>query len=410
MGMFASVWSGEGGQSVGLPASGKRIFNQGNVRRRRASQAFPVQGMGFAIEDINVGRYDPQGFMVIEGQRQNQVINPRFEGGTANAAPSNHAYSGRSGVGVSGFGYRMVQDLPVLDISLGGTATADGWITSVFTPPVAVAPGDWVTTSFAVSVNEGEQLTSSGTLYHEQRDASQASLATSSRGFTPTPGAPFGSDVCSFTTQITNASAAFLYQYWRYRYPNGATINAKFSIFSPQVEKAGSQTSLILPPVGTQAVSTRAEDRVFTDFTGQKALAIRCKIPDLPKAGESQQILFQLDNGTDGNRFVCWIEPGGLVNCLVVNPSWTSIGMGLLAADEVLDLLVRFTDTGLTIHRAGVPVGSFEGAFPSPLTTARFGNRADWGQGGNMRLGKVDIYSALALFDVPQALDALKRN
>jgi hypothetical protein len=94
-------------------------------------------------------------------------------------------------------------------------------------------------------------------------------------------------------------------------------VDLSLDLFWPQLEQASFASTPILPPVGAPAASTRGADiasTLISDFgltgNGVGTILMRATLPQSAPTGVNQ-MLFQVDDGSDSNRYVVRNAGGG---------------------------------------------------------------------------------------------------
>lgn len=319
-----------------------------------------------------------------EGQRTNLAGNPRAEGATAGvlgsggALPSGWSVTVLSGLSVEVLGSVSVQGLPGLRVRFFGTpsATTRGFL--VFQALSAPANIPHAVSIFAQAVGTVTGITSAGTRVGvigaggsvDGGDFFATIGAFARRGVIATPG-----------SGATGANVSFTFGY-----ASGVAVDATFDICAAQVEQGAFASTPVLPPVGTPGTSTRGTDLVSTALTSlgigtQGACTIlgSFMLPQAAPAG-ADQMLLQVDGGSDANRFRLRNAAGG-----------SGISAGQVTGGSGSDATGLGSITPGTPFRAGITIDgagriaaclnggtvhAVTGGPTSGLTTLRLGNNA----------------------------------
>jgi len=209
--------------------------------------------------------------LLIEGQRTNSVTNPRAEGavaGTPGTLPTGwNTYFNPTGVSRTIVGVGTQNGYSYVDIRFAGTASSTGELTVYLTNSVAASlASSWAQSAY-VSIVGGSvsnlafvslrtfQL-NSGAYVREVATNIIGSLSSTLTRFSIITSS-FGSGA----NQIQPVLSLFASV-------GGAVIDITLRIAGPQLEQGSTVTSIILPPVGAPAASTRAAESLITTSIG----------------------------------------------------------------------------------------------------------------------------------------------
>lgn len=198
----------------------------------------------------------------------NYVPNPRAEGGTTGSPGSSPTgwtlANPGSGLTRTIVGFGTENGIPYVDTRLSGTAsgaiTAQNFFVSTTAIPASVGQ-TWVGSAF-VKLQAGS-LTGVSNVQIRISEVGGSSSPNTSQTFTPTA-ASLASQrrqvartlSVSDTTNIRIAIAVTI--------PNGATVDFTLRLGAPQAEQRSSASSIILPPSGSPATSSRDDERLYT--------------------------------------------------------------------------------------------------------------------------------------------------
>jgi hypothetical protein len=166
----------------------------------------------------------------------------------------------------------------------------------------------------------------------------------------------------------------------------GATLECTMWLAEPQIEQAPFASTPILPPVGTPGASTRGADLItaaLSDLgiadTGASVWIGEAMIPQAAPAG-ADQIIWQMDDGTDNNRIALVNPTGGLTLVLrrtTGGVTVSSASLGTVTAGTAFKLGLSVDGAGRAVARldAGT-MQAVTGCVTSGLTTARGGDNA----------------------------------
>jgi hypothetical protein len=229
----------------------------GGIQLELSTEAHPWVPTGAAA--ATQAPFAPKGLMS-EPQRTNSIRNPRAEGavvGTPGTLPTNWVQATATGITPSVIGFGSENGIPYIDLQISGTSTGGANNIQAEANIIAATPSQTWTSSVSLRLVAGsftnvQQIR----LIGGDNIVSQTSTAISF----PTS-APLAAQRYSFAW-TTNAGAVTTLVY-----PCGLNIisfagavNFTLRIGAPQLELGGFPTSIILPGVGTPAVTTRAAE------------------------------------------------------------------------------------------------------------------------------------------------------
>lgn len=289
----------------------------------RASSGFSFDATGTLQQALaNTARFDwnpatlaPLG-LLMEGQRTNSLRNPRAEGavtgviGSGAVAPTYWSLNvGVNGVTTSIVGTGTESGLPYIDVAFSGTnsgatfypgglfeiagalsaAASQGqtWTASVFARVVAgTLPASLYLTHYTVN--------SSGSIIGGGNDAGHSATT-----------AGLAAQRFTYTRAVSEVGTAGVIAGWFALVPAGATTNFTIRIGVPQLERGVFASSPILPPVGTPATATRADDNAFiadvSSMVTPAAGAFAADFDGILTDGTVNNGVIELDNGSSAN-------------------------------------------------------------------------------------------------------------
>lgn len=203
-----------------------------------------------------------------EAAGTNHVANPRAAGGVAGTpgtTPTSWTISGAtSGLTRSIVGLGTENGIPYIDVRWAGTASAtvNANIQLVSASAVAAAVGQTWTGSSYVKLAGG---TLTGVVFARIAvfDRGGSSEPSTVLVYTPTT-ADLAAQRKTVSRTLTVANTAYVQILHQFQFLNGGVIDVTFRIGGPQLERASAATSLILPEVGTPAVTSRDMERLYT--------------------------------------------------------------------------------------------------------------------------------------------------
>ncbi|WP_424133846.1 hypothetical protein [Roseomonas chloroacetimidivorans] len=247
--------------------------------------------------------------LLIEGQRTNYIRNPRFDGATAPTTGPTYTtgfVGNASGVARTIVGTGTAFGRPYIDVAFTGTSSVNQLHTVNFeNAGVAAAEGQVWTLSGAVMLISGS-FAGYNTCNLNVRPRDASNVDTNGTGYYSAPITPETATpvLATVTSGALPATTASIQTVLRMNTLAGQVCNEVFRIFAPQLELAPFASSLILPPVGTPALTTRANDLatyLLTAAHRQRGTLVGTFM--LPQAaGADIQCLLSLDPNNSGNR------------------------------------------------------------------------------------------------------------
>lgn len=221
--------------------------------------------------------------------RTNEIRNPRCEGavvgvvGSGGSLPT-HWTSFGAGLTIEVTGTDTEDGLPFVDVRLYGTPTSttgaliglDGG-----NHASAAAGQAWTGSLFARLVGGDLSGVSMVQIEMSERDAGGGAVQTH-RGTITVTGLPRLSVARhSYTATLAGATTAAVRALLRVSVTQGVPVDLTLRIAGPQLERGAYPTSLILPPVGAPAASTRAAETMYLDLPAlnpPRAMAIYMRV------------------------------------------------------------------------------------------------------------------------------------
>lgn len=344
----------------------------------RASKATELDAYGavgeVAIDGLRQGYAldrTPAGWL-IEGGATNVNTNPRGEFAAAPSFPQATLPNGwiastPGGVTASVVGAGVAANgVPYVDIRYQGTPLDTGARTLTPQGNVAATIGEvWAVSAYIALVG--------GSLANVAPFTFRVTNETG--GTTLTPDANF-----TRYTNVRTLTAAVAASLLRWNYLDTVTpVDFTLRVGGWQTEKNFVASSLILPPIGTQAATGRAIDLLsitgsnFAAVFGAGAPAgfviIECTLAAL--AGATDQTLFQVWDGANVNRYIVRNNSGGASLSAFITPAHSSggtVGMGTITAGAPFRLGIAWGPNGARfVSPAGV-LTSRTGAGPNYST------------------------------------------
>lgn len=206
--------------------------------------------------------YQTVGLLMEPDSTVNEIRNPRGEGavaGTPGTAPTNWTVQ-MGGVTTSIVGSGTTDGWPYVDVRFNGTPTGNGFIFFEGASQIAAANGQTWTVSGNVSLAAGSLTNISSTSFGAWFYSSTPAFLGGSTVTTDTPNTSNNRFFNAFT--VDQASAAYIRPYFFIDWAGAGAIDVTFRVYGPQCEQKAQPTSLIMPPSGTPAATTRAADTI----------------------------------------------------------------------------------------------------------------------------------------------------
>ena len=196
--------------------------------------------------------------LLIEEQRTNSIRNPRCEGaaaGSPGTPPTNWTIDAAAGVSpvIIGTGYEA--GIPYIDIQYSGTPSASGANNIYAENAISAAASSGWTHAVCLRLLAGSWANVALTVGMLDNNSTQYNSAT----VTPTA-AGLASQRYVWTATL-GASSSTVRPRLRIGMTSGLAVNFTVRIGAPQLELGVAATSVILPPAGSPAATTRAADK-----------------------------------------------------------------------------------------------------------------------------------------------------
>jgi hypothetical protein len=255
-----------GGGTAPLLLVGDGALGAATYARASVAQGFDAAGMLFAAAS-GVPRFvGPDAQLLIEREAQNLLANPRFEGGTpgvigsGGVLPSDSLFTANAALTREILGFGTEDGIPYVDLRLAGTQTNTS--AAVFS---LGSGSSWACTTgqvFALSVCTrlvGGSLSGISTfrIRVQERNGGSNLSVYNKLNFTPTTDA-LRTQRRTVSHTIADATANNALLQIAVAPQANTAIDVTYRIGLPQVEPGSVVTSPILPPTGTQGVSSRA--------------------------------------------------------------------------------------------------------------------------------------------------------
>ena len=279
----------------------------------RATSASFIQSTNGARVTVggNSPRVDDGLGLLIEGQRTNEIRNPRAEGTTAGLLGTHWSLFIRTSTGVTAnvLGLFSANGIQGAEISLSGTPVGNGTLEIYFetaTGTAAITGQTWTESVF----QQGIGLTGLGA--HRlvlSENTSGGAFVTSKVTSIPSASAIL-SRVSGTMTLTGGATVGAVRAYWDAALTNGVPVSGILRLALPQMEQAPFASSPILPPVGTVAAATRFADTLSAPLSslgiGSNGACTVVGTFVLPQTVVStlNQFLFQIIADADNRFFV----------------------------------------------------------------------------------------------------------
>lgn len=252
--------------------------------------------------------------LLCEESRTNSVRNPRAEGavaGTPGTLPTYWGQSEGTGITASVIGTGTENGIPYIDVQFAGTATAgnnnifyettnpsaspsQAWTNSVY---LRLVGGDWTNIS-SIALFGGDNIAGQQTNWSGAQLPTSAALSTQRYVFTYTTDAGAVTNVADMGFQVN---------------PNAGAINVILRVGAPQFEQGPFPTSVILPPAGSPAPTTRNQDNANVALSGwwnPQDSTLLCEAMTVNTVADAGfKLHWRLDDGTGNNTIALIHQP-----------------------------------------------------------------------------------------------------
>jgi hypothetical protein len=354
--------------------------------------------------------------LLIETQRTNSIRNPRFEGASVGTPgdPGTNLILSQPGSGVSAaiVATGTEAGMAYIDVQVSGTASAaistDNFLLQLEgTQQIVAAMSQTWSGSFYARIVAGA-LAGTLSLDLAERTSTGASATINKATVTPTGTL----SRLTRTVALSNASTAYVMPVLRWGCNSGTVVDFTLRLMGPQCEQGTTVSSLILPPVGSPAASTRGQDFVTANFaslfpSGAGTLLMACSLVDASVS--ANQTLAQVEQDAN-NRFLIRSNSSGAFQALRVTGGASSSATGASISDATL------FRCGMAFDGAGRVAASLNGAAAiavtggptSGLTTLRLGYSDSGALVQSGEFGSARAYSyAMSDADLAAAVAAL---
>jgi hypothetical protein len=377
----------------------------------RASPATYINAAGDLVEvGADVPRYNYtdgvlDGLLIERISTTNGIRNPRMEGavvgvvGAGGALPTNMSISG-AGFSVEVFGVVTVKGIPMLDVGFTGT----GATTGTFNFEVASGCPMVGSTAYTASVHAamiGGSLTNV-TFFHVRVRVDAATAANGAgTDFKTTIGAVPTRYSAGYTTAADATAGRGVQLIWN----TSGNAFTRLLLGAPQFEQ-GSLSSVVLPPVGVPAATTRAADLVNLDPTlidlDKSSLVMRFRIDrgGLNVAAPITERLFVITDGASNNNmlfaetFTAGVFPRVSSRRAAAT---TIIQASAVGSGAFQTVAVAWGDNESVAAWAGAVPTVVASSPIGPATAFRIGATPPNSNPGNLVLAFIDIYKGLKL-------------
>jgi hypothetical protein len=362
-----------------------RLIGPGYATRlafARSSAATLEDGSGLLqTASSNVLRFSGSaGRALLEGQRTNSIRNPRCEGaaagvvGSGGALPTNWRVDGSMPT-ITVVGTGVEDGIPCVDLSFTSAGAGTPWALGFGSAgEAAAATGQTWASSFYCRLIAG----SLAGIALQKNFLVNGSAQQISQDFAPSGAALAGQRQMLVGTLSTAGATAVVH---RIRATSSAAYNMTLRIGAPQLEKGGSISSLLLPPVAAPAAASRAADLLsatatafFPSLGGTVLLGGLLAQP--APGGGADQLVLQIDDGTAANALLLRNAAGTasfLAGRVLAGAVANTAASGGFTPGLAFALGFAFDGSGLSMLLRGDSEKTIATAMPSGLTTLRVG-------------------------------------
>ncbi|WP_159999317.1 hypothetical protein [Roseomonas sp. 18066] len=387
------------------------------VTRAGAALAQDVAGIWQPAAANTPRFHGPARRLLVEEARSNALRNPRAEGavtGTPGTLPTSWATFNSSGLTLAIVGTGVEDNIPYVDWRLSGTATAAGQVQVKFeaaTQVVAAQSETW-TGSFFAKIAAGALPAGVVQALLIEYTAAAGYLSEGGADIRAVTTAALRGQRWSHTRTLASATTGRLLLLFRTNIANAEVVDLTLRLGLPQLEKASSASSPILPVAGTPAVSSRAADALTWSpaggFGAEGTLVVQALLP--AAAGATPAGLLQLDAGSDANRLVLRNAAGGsAIQALAIGAGATlaTLAGGSMIAGTAFRAALAWSGGELALCLNGGTVQAAAITLPGGLVQLLAGHaNAALTQAANGQLALLDYRPARLPNAMLQALSA----
>lgn len=343
----------------------------------------------------------PRNWLLFEGQRTNDIRNPRGEGG---ATPTFwQLFTFPSGITASFVGSGTEDGMAYVDMRIvgtpGSTSNSAGWSPEA-TNGIAAAAGQTRTSSVFCRLAGGSLANLGVSWGFQDRDAANAGLAQWLTTITPTS-APLATQRHS-RTATTGANTAFAWPVMRFSFTAGLAVDCTLRHSWPQMELGAFASTPILPPLGSPGAATRSRDSLVIPTTGllpafEGSIIFEALVSAAAPAG-ADQMIFQLDGGFDTDRVRVRNLAGGtslVAGTVIAGASTDATSAGAIVPGVPFKGILTMSRAGrLAVLLSGGTVQSING-LPASLPWLRAANNVAGSAPLNGELGRIETRSLI---------------
>ncbi|MFC3126438.1 hypothetical protein ACFOD4_15340 [Pseudoroseomonas globiformis] len=358
------------GQGLSVLGTG----HPGRVGVTRPGSALVQDAAGaFQSAAINTPRFQGGQRLLVEEARRNGLRNPRAVGalpgliGSGGALPTFWSFEGTAPA-TTILGTGLEDGLPYIDLRMQGT---DTFALRMEQPNgVSCSGGQRWTASFFARLLSGS-LNNVGlqVALANYSVSSQAVLNHVFEGFVPTGGG-LGGQRQSISWTVPGSGTYGIAN--RLRLQSSGGFDLVLRLAAPQLELGATRSSPILPVAGVTAAAERAADvpiwAPLGGLGGSGTVVLAAMLPST--AGDADQGLLQVDDGTDSNRLVLR-SPAGAGSILAAADRaglpQAAVNAGTVAAGMPFRLALAWAPDGLAVCLNGGAVQTAAASLPTGL-------------------------------------------
>jgi hypothetical protein len=354
--------------------------------------------------------------LLLEGQRTNEIPNPRCEGaviGTPGTPPTGWTRSTTfNGLSVDIAGTGVEDGIPYVDMRIYGTpalTSATSFLTFISSGTAAAVPGEVRTASYFVRLVAGSMTNLTFTRLMTNVGGSGSILGGS---YTPTTD-PLRQQRYTHTS-TANSGTTSVTSGMRVNYTSGLAVDATIRVGAPQQEIGAFASTPVFPVANAPAASTRGQDN-FTSLlaslapNGVGTVLGSFMLPQNAPSG-ADQVLFDINDGTLNNRIRLRNGAGGatiVAGSTIAGINADATTLGSHTAGTLFRVGLTFDGTTITANFNGGTNQAVAGV-PSGLATLRVGNNS---AGTAPMFGEVGYFDTLPYVippvDLPTAVTAI---
>lgn len=309
--------------------------------------------------------------LLIEGAATNQVRNPRAEGGSSSASPTNWSFTGGSGVTVTPVGVSTITGVQGMSYDVSGVATANTSLSLLIDTGITAAAADTWTLSNYIAVLSGSVSNINVNLRATYAGSGSLTGPDTHTSITATPARlSYTSTAAPGTTAL---SPRIVFQIL-----TGTSYSFRIWVGWPQAVLWPFATSSVLPPAASPSASTRAADVITEPDTLPASFFRKFNLDTLVGSTGADQTITSWDDGTANNVVALYVQASDAHLHLKVTAGGTAqcdLDLGLVAASTDYTVAASLGATVSASVNQATAISSTGGLTMPTVTTNRLGHQ-----------------------------------